>query len=172
MVREVIAGMTMSDGHKDFGTTEEIYVQYKPFLLNYIRKLGYSKEEAEDFTQEVFLICKCDGISNVPAYLCGVAHHVICRYLRNCKINFKPLNDNMLPAKSQLMEKEDEEHFVVRLTNAIASLPKPFKQAIKLVYIKHMDPCDAAKRIRCNPKPSANGYIVVLLCYRKDIFEN
>ena len=133
----------------------------------------------EDLTQEVFLnICRggsnYDGVSNVEAYLYGIANNAVYRHLRKHKKypNRKNQTKKKVVAKPQDLINEDEEHFLVRFSRAIASLPNASRQALKLLFVEDMSPSDAADQLGCSPEAFRQRLRRGLAMLPKDIFEN
>ena len=139
---------------------ETVIQKYDRRLFNLMLRLTANYHNAQDLTQEVFLIAykeypKFRGESDVFTWLYRIAVNHHRRFARTMKVKrwlgFSEVEDSDQipdPRMESLVEQNEEQQAVSR---AVASLHEEFKETVLLYYFEDKDCDNIARILNCSP---------------------
>lgn len=130
---------------------------FRPGIQSFIRRKGFTAEEAEDLTQETLVRAyqHRDHFRGtfLRAWLFRIASNVAVDYVRRQRLHTVPLDDlsGVLPCSedpAMYWERTELERGLIAMVD---SLPVAQQQIIRLRYLEGYSLAEIAERVQCTP---------------------
>ncbi len=130
---------------------------FRPGLQAFIRRKGFTAEEAEDLTQETLLRAYQHREhfrgTFLRAWLFRIASNVAVDYVRRQRLQTVPLEDveGVLPCSEDPAEYWERTELERGLIALVGSLPEAQQRIIRLRYLEGYSLAEIAERVQCTP---------------------
>ena len=132
---------------------EELVEMYHEQIYLYMRRLGHSRQNSEDLTQESFIqawqhIGQLRDGSSLNGWLYRIAGNASCVYWRNNKNRKTASMDGFdVGDGSDSHESLGDFELLENLNEAVSALPRKFHEPVVLHYMQHLTIREAAEAL-------------------------
>lgn len=143
---------------------------YRPRIYGFILKRGFSRDEAEDLTQETlvraYLHCADFRGGRLSTWLCSIARNAASDYRRRRRVHSVPLEDAPAEAVSWNPQAADPDRYL-DLLSLIEALPQPSQELLWLRYLEGKSHVEIAVRLNCTPRAAKQRVFRVVTALRR-----
>jgi RNA polymerase sigma factor (sigma-70 family) len=136
---------------------EALLGKHRPGIYGFIRRKGFSAEEADDLTQETLIraylhLSGFRGVS-IDAWLYRIAANVAVDHLRKRRVPTVPLDGMALsePSGEDPVQRLDQDERRARVLSVINQLPECHQRILRLRYYEDCSLVEIAACMNCTP---------------------
>jgi RNA polymerase sigma-70 factor, ECF subfamily len=130
--------------------------RFRPDLYRFIRRKGFSREEADDLTQET-LLRACAHVtefrsSHLAPWLYRIAANLCVDYRRKRRLLTVPIGEELLAGtETDPLDAFDRNEERRALNALVESLPECHRRILRLRYYEDQSMAEIAGQVRCSP---------------------